>query len=80
MNWQPMLFSDLRTEVFRLHHQNDYQGAREEDQPTTERLIAQAERFREYGLEVDLQIIPGLGHDYPPDFDERLAKALAWLM
>ncbi len=51
----------------------------EQDDRVVPRMTQQAALFREHDLEVDLQIIPGLGHDYPPDFHERLAKALAWL-
>jgi predicted esterase len=36
--------------------------------------------MRENGLPVGLDVIAGLGHEYPPDFRERLERALAFVL
>ena len=46
------------------------------DQPVLARMTPQVARFQDSGLQVDLQIVPGLGHTVPDDFIERL---WAWL-
>jgi predicted esterase len=48
----------------------------ENDGPVLERMAAQAGIFVKKGLEVDLQVVPGVGHVYPVDF---VARVLDWL-
>jgi acetyl esterase/lipase len=37
------------------------------------------EALRAAGIASRLDIVPGVGHDYPPDFGSRLAALLAWV-
>ncbi len=39
-----------------------------------------AQQLRENGAEVQLDVIEGLDHEYPPDFDHRLPEAMAWVL
>ncbi len=39
-----------------------------------------AEQLRAAGAEVRLDVIEGLGHDYPADFAQRLAAAVDWML
>lgn len=39
-----------------------------------------AQRLRDAGVEVRAEVIEGLGHDYPPDFEDRLPEVLDWMV
>ena len=39
-----------------------------------------AEQLRAAGAEVNLDVIEGLGHDYPADFAQRLPAAVDWVL
>ena len=39
-----------------------------------------AERVREGGAEVRTDVVAALGHDYPPDLEERLPPLLDWML
>jgi poly(3-hydroxybutyrate) depolymerase len=50
--------------------ENDYYGPRQ---------LAMAAVFDEYGFEYKHIVIPGLGHDFPKDFTERLDRAIEFV-
>lgn len=50
-----------------------------EDDPARAHIIQVAHELKAQGLPVRLEVVPGLGHDYPPDFAERLVEALRFL-
>jgi acetyl esterase/lipase len=39
-----------------------------------------AERLRSAGAHVKLDVIDGIGHDYPSDFAQRLPAAVEWVL
>lgn len=39
-----------------------------------------AERLSEAGAEVRTDVVAGIGHDYPPDFEDRLPALLNWIL
>lgn len=47
-----------------------------EGREATESLV---EAMQEAGLEFRLELVPGMGHDYPADFAARLGAALVWI-
>jgi acetyl esterase/lipase len=50
--------------------------------PSTRRDDCQrlARQLRENGAEVRLDVVDGLDHEYPPDFDDRLPEAMTWVL
>jgi len=42
-----------------------------------QRLVQQ---LRENGAEVRLDVVVGLDHEYPPDFEDRLPEAMTWVL
>lgn len=50
--------------------------AGEKDEPTHTRMLEQAALFKANGLDVTLQIVPGMGHVVPPDLVTRMTD---WL-
>lgn len=50
-----------------------------EDAEGREAAESLAEAMQEAGLELRLELVPGMGHDYPADFAARLDAALAWI-
>lgn len=50
-----------------------------EHDPARTRVEAVYEMLGTAGLEVQLEVVMGLGHDYPSDFGVRLEKALAFI-
>ncbi|WP_172197134.1 alpha/beta hydrolase [Saccharibacillus qingshengii] len=53
--------------------------AGEADEEGRESAEAMSQAMQEAGLECRLEIVPGMEHDYPEDFAERLPIALAWI-
>lgn len=51
----------------------EHDGARDRVE-STYRLLHDA------GMSVSLTVLPGMGHDYPPDFSEHLSEALAYVL
>lgn len=47
--------------------------------PRREDVEALALSLNERGAEVRVEILPGLGHEYPPDFADRLAEMVDWV-
>jgi len=39
-----------------------------------------SERWRELGLAADFEVAPAAGHWYPSDFEQRLDRAIAWVL
>lgn len=50
-----------------------------EDAEGREAMESLAEAMQEAGLEFRLELVPGMGHDYPADFAARLSAALVWI-
>lgn len=50
-----------------------------EDAEGREAMESLVEAMQEAGLELRLELVPGMGHDYPADFAARLDAALAWI-
>ncbi|OWR26543.1 hypothetical protein CDO73_25970 [Saccharibacillus sp. O23] len=50
-----------------------------EDAEGREAMESLVEAMQEAGLEFRLELVPGMGHDYPADFAARLDAALAWI-
>lgn len=50
-----------------------------EDAEGREATESLAEAMQEAGLEFRLELVPGMGHDYPADFAARLGAALVWI-
>jgi predicted esterase len=53
--------------------------AGEHDKAVRPEMAGQAEHFKRAGLDVSLDIVPGLEHEMPADFSSRLAQMLASL-
>lgn len=50
-----------------------------EDAEGREATESLTEAMQEAGLEFRLELVPGMGHDYPADFAARLSAALVWI-
>ncbi|RDI96606.1 hypothetical protein DV704_01995 [Meiothermus sp. QL-1] len=50
-----------------------------EDDPARAHITLVANELKAQGLQVRLEVVKGLGHDYPPDFAERLVEALRFV-
>jgi len=74
--WAPDLLDpgELHAEGIRGHLITGSLDPRRDD---CQRLVQQ---LRENGAEVRLDVVDGLDHEYPPDFDDRLPEAMAWVV
>jgi len=50
------------------------------DDPMLDLITALADRLQAAGLPLHLWVVDGLGHDYPPDFADRLPELIAFLV
>lgn len=48
--------------------------------PRRDESEAMADQLRDDGADVQLEVVEGLRHDYPPDFEDRLPQLLAWAL
>lgn len=48
--------------------------------PRRDDCVVLADQLRGDGAEVQLEVIEGLRHDYPFDFEDRLPQLLAWAL
>ncbi len=52
-------------------------GEHDDDRPGAERFAA---HLTENGVSAAIDVMDGMGHGYPPDFDERLRRAVAFVI
>jgi len=76
VGWAPDLLDpgELHAEGIRGHLITGSLDPRRDD---CQRL---AQHLRENGAEVRLDVVEGLDHEYPPDFDDRLPEAMTWVL
>jgi acetyl esterase/lipase len=52
----------------------------ENDEPCFEISLTLAEQLKGHGIRCELEVYPDLAHEYPPDFEVVLARALEYIL
>jgi dipeptidyl aminopeptidase/acylaminoacyl peptidase len=52
----------------------------ENDEPCFAISLTLAEQLKGHGIRCELEVYPDLAHEYPPDFEVVLARALEYIL